>query len=80
MTKTLLTLALSVLATSAIAENKQQEGTNLILRAIESADIRSAGASPFRLEAKLYKLDPGPSDAGLFTETWISSERWRREF
>jgi TonB family protein len=79
--RTLLGLALlALLATNAVAENKQQEATNLISQAIESADIRCTGAPPFRLKAKLYELGPGSSDAGTFTETWISRERWRREF
>jgi len=70
---------LTLYAGAACADNKQQEGKNLIDRAIQLSDIRGIGAPAFRMKAT-FRLLSGPStDRGSYSEIWVSNEQWRRE-
>jgi hypothetical protein len=70
---------LSLFAAVAGADNKQQEGKNLIDRAIQLSDIRGIGAPAFRMKATFRMLSGPSTDRGSYSEVWASNERWRRE-
>jgi TonB family protein len=75
----LLAVFLLILCSStAGAGAKQEEGEQLIARALELSDIRAPRAGAFHLRATFQKLADG-SEPGRYAETWISKEQWRRE-
>src|SRR6185437_12093637 len=72
----LLLSACALGVSTAIHGNKQAEGEELIWRAKEASDIKTAGGVPFRLR---MRVDAEPGE-GTFTETWAGLDKWREEY
>jgi len=70
-----------ILAVSpSFGENKRQESKALVEHALQLSNIRTKGAPAFRLKTtfKVMKDDSIVTE-GTYTETWVSSDKWRRE-
>lgn len=50
----------------------------LVQRAAEVSDIRSPGAAPFRMRAKVRTYEKTPDEA-TYELTWVSPDQWREE-
>lgn len=72
-------LAFLLIGTTTALAGRQQEGMSLISDAVDIANIRSTGASPFRLEASFHNLGTSASENGTYVETWLSADRWRED-
>jgi TonB family protein len=68
-----------LLAAVAGAANKQDEGRQLIARAIELSDIRAEGSPAFRMRASFQVLSTVSTNRGNYSELWASGGQWRRE-
>jgi TonB family protein len=76
----LLASALTLLESTAVANNKQAEAAALVEHAKQLSDIRADGAHPFRLRLDFRIIkDDGRVMEGVYTEVWVSKSQWRRE-
>jgi hypothetical protein len=65
---------------ASFAEEIQKHADAMMQRARELSDIRSQGASAFRLRATFsFVGEDLATIQGTFTETWVSNSQWRRE-
>jgi len=81
LARLILAIAFTVLLSPvSVAENKQEEGENLIRRVEQVSNIRSADAHPFHLKASFALLgNSAAAGEGTYIEIWASQGRWRRE-
>ena len=77
--KWLPAIAVLLAATCACGDDKTQEGAALVARAVEISNIPADHATPFTLTATFRVIGSVPEEVGTYSETWISSDQWRRE-
>jgi len=70
---------LLLLSSALQAENKRQAAEELIQHAAQLSNIRSEGASAFKLEAELTFSPTASPTSGTYHETWVSAQRWQTE-
>lgn len=76
----LLLAALLAASLPALADDKQQEGEALLVRARQLLEMRAPGNPAFRLAAQFRLADSSVGSVqGTYQEVWVSPQQWRRE-